>query len=229
MIGFRLAFDLWSGSEAMGVFRFLAPLLAPLFVLADEGARWLWGGRARAVIATAVLLSLAFNANGHRSLVERRARYADGLANAHMALGAWLRERHPEGTLVAIGDAGVVPFFSRLPVIDLWGLNDATIAQMPGEYGARAGVAEYALARRPGVIVLWNQVPYLGTPGQGQMLGAQRFDRAINDHPSFKASYRFVEEFTFRAQAGRRLGYYLDVFERKSGSGLRSRKGRRER
>ena len=158
IIGFRIAFDLWSGSEAMGTFRFLAPALPALFVLADEAARSLAGLRARVALAAGAA-GLAFSVWGHSALGQARGHYAEGLEQAHWALGKWLAESQPDGTWLAVGDAGVVPFVSRLPVIDLWGLADAHIARLPGEYGDRPGTADYVLARRPEVIVIWNLVP----------------------------------------------------------------------
>jgi hypothetical protein len=139
-------------------------------------------------------------------------------------LGSWLAERHPADALVALGDAGAIPFYSGLRVIDLWGLADATIARLPGEYGRRAGAADYALGRDPDVVVLWNIVPILRDPiqrgkAEPRIIGAQHFDRAIAGHPRFLRDYDFVREFTFRPQRGRRPGYYLEVFERRPEAG----------
>ena len=217
-VGFRLAFDLWSGSEYMGTFRFLAPALPPLFVLADEGARGMTGPRARRAVATAVAIGVAFSGWGHMALRDARDRYAVGLERAHIALGTWLSESQPEGTSVALGDAGAIPFVSGLPVIDLWGLADATIARLPGEYGDRPGTADYVLERRPGVIVIWNVVPILKETGRLRIVGAWPFDREIAEHPIFGREYRFVREFTFRPETIPGSGYYLDVFERRPGA-----------
>ena len=212
-VGFRLAFDLWSGSEYMGEFRFLAPALPPLFVLADEGARAMTGPRTRRALAATVAIGVAFSCWGHIALSDARARYADGLERAHVALGTWLSESQPDGTWVALGDAGVVAFWSGLPVTDLWGLTDAKIARLPGEYGDRPGTADYVLERRPGIIVIWNVAPIQKQPGRLQLVGAWPFDREIAEHPVFGREYRFVREFTFRAETTPGSGYYLDVFE----------------
>ncbi len=220
-IGFRLAFDVWSGSEYMGTFRFLAPALPLLFVLADEGARDLMGTAARRAVPVAVAIGTAFSVWGHVALSDARDRYTTGLERAHLALGAWLFETQPEGTWVALGDAGAIPFASGLPVIDLWGLADATIARLPGEYGDRPGTADYALGRRPGVIVIWNVVPIQKEPGRLRILGAWPFDREIAEHLVFAREYRFVREFTFRPETIPGSGYYLDVFLHRPGAANR--------
>lgn len=223
-IVFRVAFDLWSGSETMGSFRFLAPVLPPLFVLADEAARRLVPERRRGAIAAALALAIAAASVGSLQLARARAPYRDGLQQAHVALGRWLRDTRPPGTWLALGDAGAIPFFSGLPVIDLWGLNDAAIARLPGEFGRRQHVADHVLARRPGVIVLWN----LQAIHQGErlrVLGAWPFDREIAAHPVFRDEYRFVREWTFREASGGPNGYYLDVFLHRPGAGRRGGSG----
>ncbi len=220
-VGFRVAFDLWSGSEYMGSFRFLAPALPPLFVMADEGARGLPLPGRRGVAALALVAGLA-GVLGSHSLLRAREPYREGLEAAHVALGRWLAEEKAGDTWMAIGDAGAVPFFSRLPTIDLWGLADAHIARRPGRYGDRPGVADYVLGREPGLIVLWNLRPIRGRSAEAErlrVLGAWPFDREIAEHPDFARRYRFVREFRFR-EAGPPdgHGYYLDVFERLPGT-----------
>ena len=219
LVAFRFAFDVWSGSEFMGTFRFLAPALPPLFVLADEGVRSLTGPASRRVarfwLGAAVSAALAAALFGNARLAETHASYEQGLEEAHIALGEWLRETSLPGTWVALGDSGAIPFYSRLPVLDLWGLADATISRLPGEYGNRPGTANYVLGRRPGIIVLWNLVPIRNDSGALRLAPAQPFDREIADHPAFLRSYRFVREFTFSKQTGPPDGYYLEVFERR--------------
>ncbi len=214
MVLFRASFDLWSGSEAMGRHRFIAPLLVPSIILADEGARQLWRGAGRYLAVAVVVLSLGFNIYGHHAYVKSVTGYREGLLRGHIALGDWLRERYPRETVLAIGDAGTVPFLSGLVTIDLWGLNDGTIAHLPGEYGFRKGVADYVLDRGPDLIVLWNKVPFSHDGTRG-VAGAKDMDRRIAKHDDFQANYRFVEEFVFRERAKGIHGYYLDVFQRK--------------
>jgi arabinofuranosyltransferase len=225
MVAFRLCFDLWSGSDTMGRHRFLAPLLVPLIILADEGARFLWRGAGRGVVVALLVISLYYNVTGHWNHEGSAGHYRRGLENAHIALGRWLHEQYPADSVLAIGDAGAIPFFSRLTTIDLWGLNDAVIAHLPGEYGYKKAMVEDVLGRDPDVIVLWNRVSFLAedTPDEtlgddhrvGRVYGGKEIDRSIAEHPSFAHGYRFVREFVFRVQSLKIPGYYLDVFERR--------------
>ena len=114
-----------------------------------------------------MIVCLGFNIYGHYAYVKSVASYRAGLNRGHIALGSWLAENYSQETLMAIGDAGAVPFFSGLATIDLWGLNDRAIEHMPGEYGQRSGTADYVLGRRPELIVIWSKVPFIhdGTRG----------------------------------------------------------------
>jgi hypothetical protein len=214
MVFFRLGFDLWSGSDTMGRHRFLAPLLVPLMILADEGTRSMWRRLGRGLVVALFLLSFYFNLTGHWNHKESVARYRVGLETAHIALGGWLRERFPADTVLAIGDAGAVPYFSKLTTIDLWGLNDVKIAHMPGEYGVKDAMPEYVFEREPGIIVLWNRVPFLDG-GKGRVFGGREIDSQLAEHPDFARNYRFIREFVFREHGPQIPGYYLDVFVRK--------------
>ena len=46
-----------------------------------------------------------------------------------MALGLKLREQMPPNTKIAVVWAGALPYFSRLPSIDLFGKTDKVIAR----------------------------------------------------------------------------------------------------
>jgi hypothetical protein len=221
LVVFRVSFDLWSGGEFMGTYRFLAPALPPLFVLADEGRHWI-ARRTRLRLAWVCVAAGLIALGGNARLIESRSHYERGLREAHIALGRWLHETRAPDDLLAVGDAGAIPFFSRLPTLDLWGLSSPAISALPGEYGARPGTANYALGQSPDVIVLWNLEPIRPTPPirEGasalRMTLAQPFDREIGAHPEFRSGYRFVREFTFQPKVGPRQGYYLDVFERRT-------------
>jgi hypothetical protein len=73
-------------------------------------------------------------------------------------VGRWLRSAFPDSTWVATNAAGCLPYYARLPTIDMLGLTDAHIArarpdrqQWPGH---ERGDGDYVLSRRPDVIIL---------------------------------------------------------------------------
>ncbi len=160
--------------------RFVLPVEAAMAVLAAEtvvrlaaaaapGLRW--GGLAgigAALIGGTVRLEpgVAFQAE---------ERHADFMARR--AVGEFLRRSFPPDTLVAIHSAGAVPYYSRLPTIDMWGLTDAHIARAPvPEFGTGLAGHErsdpvYVFGRDPALYLpedhLLTLQPQALAPGPG--------------------------------------------------------------
>jgi arabinofuranosyltransferase len=84
---------------------------------------------------------------------------------AAIRIGRWMRDHFAPGTVLATNTAGSIPYHSGLPVIDMMGLNDKTIASRrrlpPGWKGIEKGDGRYVLSRRPDYIQLGS---YLGSP-----------------------------------------------------------------
>ena len=76
-------------------------------------------------------------------------------------IGNWLQEKYPPTTRIAVITAGAIPFYSRLPAIDLVGLNTRAIArsEFPAastQYtGHEKANAEYVLQQEPQFIRLF--------------------------------------------------------------------------
>lgn len=87
-----------------------------------------------------------------RPLIESTRGYADSLRAAHVMLGRRLARIHEGGggrrPLLAIADAGAVPYFSGWRAIDTFGLNDAHIAL------AHDHAPAYVLDQHPDAIIL---------------------------------------------------------------------------
>jgi len=76
-------------------------------------------------------------------------------------LGKYLKSRHPQATL-AIDAAGKVPFYSKLPTLDMLGLNDIHLGH--GHKGFNAFVVghskfdpDYVLEKKPDLIATWGR------------------------------------------------------------------------
>jgi hypothetical protein len=95
--------------------------------------------------------------------------------------------------LIAVNAAGCLPYFSRLPAIDMLGLNDFYIARHPpaemghGPIGHELGDGSYVLSRKPDLIVFC---------GTGLLFGVaipcSRSDSEIAGSPNFKKDYRLL-------------------------------------
>lgn len=73
-------------------------------------------------------------------------------------IGMWLKDSFPKDTIVAVNAAGIIPYYSEMPTIDMLGLNNRYIAiygkkdrNLP--YAHQAGDGDYVLRQRPGVIL----------------------------------------------------------------------------
>jgi arabinofuranosyltransferase len=126
--------------------RFFVPLL-PLFYLLLSGGlailgewllarlrgRWAIAGWVPRAIALLAVLALGGGLFVGTSLRGEKALYLDPFdarlaGRARTQMGLWLRDHVPEDTYIAVDAAGQIPFYSDLRALDLYGLNDLTIA-----------------------------------------------------------------------------------------------------
>jgi hypothetical protein len=122
-------------------------------------------------------------------------------------VGEWLRAAAPADVVVATNAAGALPYFSRLPVIDMLGLTDAHIARSHADRGQwighERGDGDYVLDRRPDIIIF-------GGPEGSQAPWSFPGDQQIATDPRFVRDYELqrvaLPEFVFtywRARQGR--------------------------
>jgi arabinofuranosyltransferase len=105
----------------------------------------LLGGLGVAAIITAVPLSVShFHAHFLPNLAGAGAQYLEG----NIKLGRHLAATRSPDTVIAVPSAGAIPFYSQLPTIDMYGLNDAHVARTPFP------------ARAPGRMMKWD-IPYV--------------------------------------------------------------------
>jgi hypothetical protein len=81
---------------------------------------------------------------------------------ARITAGKWLHDHVPPGTWIAVDAAGQVPYFSELPAIDMFGINDLHIGRMPvatlgqGTPGHEKFDLGYIIARAPKYVVIYG-------------------------------------------------------------------------
>jgi arabinofuranosyltransferase len=138
-----------------------------------------------------------------RSAKSERQQYLDvqNINANYFVVGEYLRRRWPPKTLLATNAAGIVPYASGLPTLDMLGLNDRHIAHQPiklgrGVSGHEKYDAAYVLARKPDVILLG--LPMLAKrplrPGEidmwiGQFLPFLPGDRLLWVSEEFRRDY----------------------------------------
>jgi hypothetical protein len=120
-------------------------------------------------------------------LIRTQSRRWRQQARIRERIGLHLRDNFPAGTLVAVNAAGVIPYYSEQPTIDMLGLNDEQIAHRGRRdrnlnLGHQAGDGAYVMSRNPGVILF----------GRGGTREASDFvsDREIWQSTEFRENYR---------------------------------------
>lgn len=172
LLGFFTVYIVAVGGDFKGTGRFLLPLLAPAAVLALAGLRTLPKPATIVVGLAAIMWAVPGWQTMNRHAQTRHA-FMDPITEAGLALKA-LAE--PDW-LVAVHAIGLVPYYSELPTLDMWGLTDAHIARAKttetlgtGKAGHERGDFAYVRSQRPAVILpgptLVSTAPLdLGDPG----------------------------------------------------------------
>jgi hypothetical protein len=83
--------------------------------------------------------------------------YRRMLEDEHLAVSTFVKNHVPaDEWLMVMYDAGVIPYYSGLPTVDLGGLNDPIVARLTRARDLH-GLADYAFSFRPGAFVLTSQ------------------------------------------------------------------------
>jgi arabinofuranosyltransferase len=126
-------------------FRFIVPVLPFVFILASATLRALQGGRVQAALVTMMVLCSLFHAVTFRGTpgvesVPKLRDYITGESGRWELAGKVLGELFPEGGVtIATTAAGAIPYYSKLPAVDMLGINDAWVARNGAIIGPRAG------------------------------------------------------------------------------------------
>ncbi|HEY0463565.1 MAG TPA: hypothetical protein VGC79_05125, partial [Polyangiaceae bacterium] len=135
------------GGDFLDLYRFLTPLFPAAFCLATGAARALISGMKGAARFAALGVAACFLVSHGQNQLSM-ARHATQVAESSRAalhleplgwtrvyakrwqgIGSWLHRAQMAGDSTAVGAAGAIPFFSQLPNLDLFGLNDLEIAR----------------------------------------------------------------------------------------------------
>jgi len=162
-----MAYVVYVGGDALARYRFFAPILplelalaaasgaAIVSALASGRSRWLAEGACVAAVAGLFGFMLHASSTDAGLPLERLA------VSERVEIGRWLRASVPPTTSIAVIPAGAIPYESRLPTIDMLGLNDEHIAHRDVKIGGLAAGHEkydslYVLDRRPDIIILMD-------------------------------------------------------------------------
>jgi arabinofuranosyltransferase len=157
----------WALGRGGGTLPLQAPLRPPaghagVGVPNDSGLER--GTRYAALVAAAALLAALLidsSWNGEYGIYVRGFDAATATA-ARETMGRWLKSNVPPGTWIAVDAAGQVPYFSGLPAIDMFGINDLHIGRLSvptlgeGTPGHEKFDLAYIIARAPRFVVIYG-------------------------------------------------------------------------
>ena len=182
-------------------FRFLVAILPILYVLIADGLHMVWcalprerpGQRALAGVITGGIAVGLLLSTYVGSVRPEAVRTRDGIASLgaiksygerRMFEGRYLRDLVERGVLpadlrVAVSGAGALPYYTMWPMLDVYGLNDATIAHQPVRKRSYVGHEQrlppgYLAEKRVVVVDSLNRLVH----GTDPMRVAQRMNRA---------------------------------------------------
>jgi len=149
--------------------RFFAPLLPFFYLLLAEGLGELWAmvaARASRIawVASGLVIGailVASSLNGEYGIYIRSFD-AGRATQARVTMGRWLKANVPRGTLIAVDAAGQVPYFSELPAIDMFGINDLHIGRLQvatlgqGTPGHEKFDLVYVITRQPEYVIIFG-------------------------------------------------------------------------
>ncbi len=154
--------------------RFFAPLMPMFYLLFSTGLvdilLWIvdkWGKLGTFWVNTLltsglVLLITLFSSWLGEYGIYIRSFDAGKATRARETMGRWLKVNVPPGSLIAVDAAGQVPYFSDLPAVDMFGINDFHIGRLPvptlgtGTPGHEKFDLGYVLYRQPKYVVIFG-------------------------------------------------------------------------
>jgi arabinofuranosyltransferase len=159
--------------------RFFAPLMPFFYLLFSTGLAELWktpletrahswGQHVDYIGATLVLLlvtliGLSSSWNGEYGIFIRGFDAANA-TTARVTMGRWLKANVARGTLIAVDAAGQVPYFSELPSVDMFGINDLHIGRLQvstlgqGTPGHEKFDLVYVIMRQPEYVIIYGNL-----------------------------------------------------------------------
>ncbi|MDF2940351.1 MAG: hypothetical protein K0R66_993 [Gammaproteobacteria bacterium] len=133
--------------------RYTYPLII-LGLLSAFSVRTINIDRKKTVCIAVAILALVFGFHTYKmrhAVLQWNNTYNSSINSAHIRLGKALAACGDSSSIIALNDAGVIPYFSHWSSIDILGLNNKVIATSRFSDSERA---QYVISQHPRVIVL---------------------------------------------------------------------------
>jgi hypothetical protein len=108
----------------------------------------------------------------------------------HFEVARWMKRHVHDRGLLATGEIGVVPYYTQLPVLDMFGLADVHLARSKGSYHSKFDL-QYVLNRAPKYVYFLMHPAAPGTKRRPQ----QNHARLLLESSEFQERYRILQDF----------------------------------
>lgn len=194
------------GGDWMIANRFFVPVLPILYILSVIGflnfvlkikeyykdeTRALKAARITAITISILLFILTLSFLEYRQLIIK-----DNNAKYEMQwsmFGKWLKMNAPPETVIAVGPAGKIPYYSELYTVDMWGLNNDYISKTESkrlQAGHKKFDFEYVLSLNPMYII-----GYAGFTDDDMAPRYEKFNAPEDEYKCYDVVFRLKEQY----------------------------------
>ncbi len=165
-----LGYVLLTGGDMFGFFRFFAHVMPLIFVFATVGIVTVARGTLMRLVWAAVLMlvCIPLNAPLNRLMISG----TNGDPEKQLRVAMVIKKHALPQSSVAVFCAGMIPYFTRMPALDMLGKTDRHIAHLPAFPGAMIGHGkvdpEYSFAQNPDLVVTCNTNYSMATSFSGK-------------------------------------------------------------
>ena len=143
-----------------------------------------------AILAATLFLVTFFNLEYMKLIIEEdNARYEMQWS----MFGKWLKMNVPPETVIAVGPAGKIPYYSELYTIDMWGLNNDYIGRTDSkrlQAGHKKFDFDYVLSQSPEFII-----GYAGFTDKDMPPRYQKFNAPEEKYKCYDIVFRLTEQY----------------------------------
>jgi hypothetical protein len=160
--------------------------------MARAGARWSAGGAGLLGVA----LTLVIAGGAQKTYQTWAGRAGSGFSRIQMDSGLhfevahWMNRHIHDTALLATGEIGVVPYYTKLPVLDMFGLTDVHLARRKGSYHSKFDL-QYVLDRAPKYVYF---LMHPAAPGKKRR-PQQNHARVLLESSEFQERYGVLQDF----------------------------------
>lgn len=151
--------------------------------------------RALRMTAYAALLSACLASNIGSFDTARMPENLSGLRGLQLdhsnyfRIARWMQRELRDPGLLALGEAGMIPYYTKLPVLDLHGLMDPYVARLPGALHTKFD-ADYFFRRNPKYVLL-----LVRPTRDGKLTSEHVYSNALLNDPRFIQTYTPMQDF----------------------------------